>query len=582
MGAAAVTGFFTFEELSVLAHLRRQQQEVAGARLSGVEQSLLPSDREWERVFSANTTEDWRGYLAQLRRATLVFQTDDRICLTFRACLDNLKSPISARLDGVNDIPVFGKDLEKIVPPLNEAIAHAEALARLQSEIEGLRLENAQQRALIEELRRQLEAERTRIGNAVSIFSNNQIFSGWKNVTISIGDGFVEAILGLLHIDEIRRGLGKVLTSVASTGKTYFSRLARWAEQNAIAVTERGAREKTGAYVRLEEQLRLPQPIESEHAEAAGDADDPPFDLVEAYRLILDGQAPPASWRPRIGDLRFDFESWKIYKSGFPEALAPFTEKAKALSDLSPLAGLTALQTLDLSETGVTDVSPLAGLTALKTLHLSETGVTDLSPLAGLTALESLDFRETGVTDLSPLAGLTVLEILSLNGTSVTDLSPLSGLTALEWLDLDGTGVTDLSPLSGLTTLQTLDLRGTGVTDLSPLAGLTALKTLSLWRTGVTDLSPLSGLTALVRLDLDGTGVTDLSPLSELTVLEILSLNGTSVMDLTPLAGLTALQTLWIDDDVDVTPLTHLAKLAINDRTRGTLRIAGRPKPRKK
>jgi hypothetical protein len=61
---------------------------------------------------------------------------------------------------------------------------------------------------------------------------------------------------------------------------------------------------------------------------------------------------------------------------------------------LSPLAGLTSLQTLDLYWCKqLRDLSPLAGLIPLQTLNLSycdEAVSGDLSPLAGLTSLQSL------------------------------------------------------------------------------------------------------------------------------------------------------------------------------------------------
>ena len=64
------------------------------------------------------------------------------------------------------------------------------------------------------------------------------------------------------------------------------------------------------------------------------------------------------------------------------------------------------------------------------------TQVTDLGPLAGLTALQSLDLHETRVTDLGPLAGLTASSPSTSSGTKVTDLGPLAGLTALQSLNL--------------------------------------------------------------------------------------------------------------------------------------------------
>jgi hypothetical protein len=181
-------------------------------------------------------------------------------------------------------------------------------------------------------------------------------------------------------------------------------------------------------------------------------------------------------------------------------------------------------------------------------LDLARSGVADLSPLAGLTALQKLSLWYTQVEDLSPLAGLTGLTNLDLSGTQVEDLSPLAGLTALMRLDLGGTQVEDLSPLAGLTSLRVLDLQCPRVEDLSPLAGLTALRNLHLWDTRVEDLSPLAGLTALQELSLEGTEVEDLSPLAGLTALESLDLEDTRVKDLSPLKGLPKLRLVFLPD----------------------------------
>ncbi|MFZ1426911.1 MAG: leucine-rich repeat domain-containing protein, partial [Geminicoccaceae bacterium] len=146
---------------------------------------------------------------------------------------------------------------------------------------------------------------------------------------------------------------------------------------------------------------------------------------------------------------------------------------------LGPLAGLTALQSLDCSRTQVTGLSPLAGLAALQRLTCWSTQVMDLGPLAGLTALQSLDCSRTQVTDLGPLAGLTALQSLDCSDTQVTDLGPLAGLTALQSLNCWSTQVTDLGPLAGLIALQSLNCSRTQVTNLGPLAGLTALQSLN-------------------------------------------------------------------------------------------------------
>jgi Leucine-rich repeat (LRR) protein len=233
---------------------------------------------------------------------------------------------------------------------------------------------------------------------------------------------------------------------------------------------------------------------------------EPPDDVeAQAREMILRGLAPPSGWRPFIRTLSF---------------------MRTALNSLHPLAGLTALQSLDLDGTQVSDVAPLAGLTALQTLDLRDTQVSDVAPLAGLTALETLSLIGTQVSDVAPLAALTALETLSLIGTPVSDVAPLAGLTALLTLDLDGTQVSDVAPLAGLTALQTLDLRDTQVSDVAPLAGLTALKSLYLNRTPVSDVAPLASLTALLRLQLSDGPVRGIALLDHLSDLEIIRGDG--------------------------------------------------------
>ena len=67
------------------------------------------------------------------------------------------------------------------------------------------------------------------------------------------------------------------------------------------------------------------------------------------------------------------------------------------------------------------DVRPLAALTGLQSLYLSDTEVSDVGPLAALTGLRSLDLLGTQVSGVGPLAALTGLQSLYLRGTQVSD-----------------------------------------------------------------------------------------------------------------------------------------------------------------
>ena len=244
-----------------------------------------------------------------------------------------------------------------------------------------------------------------------------------------------------------------------------------------------------------------------------------------------------------------------------------------AISDLAPLAGLTALTDLSLIDNSISDISPLSGLTDLTELWLSGNSISDVSPLSGLTELTELRLYDNSISDVSPLSGLTELTELRLYDNSISDVSPLSGLTELTELSLSGNSISDVSPLSGLTELTDLRLSGP-ISDVSPLAGLTALTTLGLrgrpyldefWLSGspLSDLSPLSGLTDLTKLWLSGNSISDVSPLSGLTDLTELWLSGNSISDVSPLAGLTELTELSLNGNSisDVSPLAGLTAL---------------------
>lgn len=151
-------------------------------------------------------------------------------------------------------------------------------------------------------------------------------------------------------------------------------------------------------------------------------------------------------------------------------------ERFRTLNRIPPRIGdLQALASLDFDRTAVSDLTPLSGLSGLRTLWLNRTAVSDLAPLSGLVELTWLWLNETAVSDLAPLAGLNGLTDLRLTGTAVSDLAPLSGLSGLEELWLNETDVNDLRPLSGLHGLRELLLDDTPVIDLRPLRGLEKL-----------------------------------------------------------------------------------------------------------
>ncbi len=169
------------------------------------------------------------------------------------------------------------------------------------------------------------------------------------------------------------------------------------------------------------------------------------------------------------------------------------------LTDISPLAGLTALRHLDLRGNRVEDISVLANMDRLEVLGLRDNLVSDLSPLLDKRSLARLDLRNNrGVTDISPLAWAPSLTELNLRDTRVEDLGPLAKLTLLRSLYLrNNRYIADVSALGNLVNLEWLHLRDNRVADIRPLVGLPELRYLNLFNNQVPDITVLNTLPKL-------------------------------------------------------------------------------------
>jgi Leucine-rich repeat (LRR) protein len=292
--------------------------------------------------------------------------------------------------------------------------------------------------------------------------------------------------------------------------------------------------------------------------------------------------------------------------------ITSFTLTKHQVTDISPLANLTSLKTIDIQQGPLANLEPLAGLTNLVSLNLQDSKVTDLGPLEGLTKLQNLHLENTwaagdngnGVSDIGYLAGLTDLKVLGLanqdaylqdhpdgpanqvqnitaltnltalttldvTNNQVNDLSALAGLTNVTTLYMDHNQISDLSALQNLTNLTLLNARYNQITNLTGLEGATSAKTVYLASNQITNLDPLAGLTHLTTLDVSHNQIEDVEPLKDLTTLTGLTLSDNPVSNLTPLAGLTNLTSLkaygmQVSDVSPLASLTALTTLALN------------------
>lgn len=161
-----------------------------------------------------------------------------------------------------------------------------------------------------------------------------------------------------------------------------------------------------------------------------------------------------------------------------PEIEAEVRRKLPKPDGAITFADLGKLRTLNISQVKLTelDVCIFPKMKSLKELFLGPGEYSDLSPISGLTQLESLRASINQVRDLKPIEGMTKLDRLDLGRTQVSDLKPLAKLTKITELQLDDTPVEDVSPLAALTGLETLSLKRTRVKDVSALKGLKKMK----------------------------------------------------------------------------------------------------------
>jgi len=232
------------------------------------------------------------------------------------------------------------------------------------------------------------------------------------------------------------------------------------------------------------------------------------------------------------------------WKSVFTERL--ILSDSATLTDLKTMASLTEL---DISNnSNIQDLTPLAQLINLTSLNLSGTTVSDLTPIRNLTELVELNIAHTSITDLSPLKYSNKITRLMMNNTAVVDISVLEKMPALKHLEMRGTQVSNWMPLAKLEALQEVDVSNTKITSLTPFENLLTITELTLSNTLVDDVEPLKNLRMLTKLMLDSTKISTLAGLGSIEMLETLSINHTAVSDLAPLQKLEHLEKIYCDN----------------------------------
>lgn len=170
--------------------------------------------------------------------------------------------------------------------------------------------------------------------------------------------------------------------------------------------------------------------------------------------------------------------------------------------------------TLNLTNKKLTDkdIKNLKYMKNITGIILSSNKLTDLSPLAELTQLESLTFHDNNVSDISFAKKLTKLKVFGAGNNGIKDISALKGHSELEELWLYGNNISDISALKGCKKIKRVDFANNRITDLTPLCsskGIIDIRATNNRLNG--NLKAIKGLTVSGNLYIDGNGYEEAS-----------------------------------------------------------------------
>ena len=149
------------------------------------------------------------------------------------------------------------------------------------------------------------------------------------------------------------------------------------------------------------------------------------------------------------------------------------------ISDISPLAGLTLLESLDLGQNQISDLTPLVGLLELFELRLNNNQISDVDPLLstglghmGLGDPDYLDLRENPLSCTSISEHIPALESRNV-AVEWTDTVPCVSTTTTTAAATTTTGATTTTTGAATTTTTTATTTSMSTTTLpqSDVAG---------------------------------------------------------------------------------------------------------------
>ncbi len=165
---------------------------------------------------------------------------------------------------------------------------------------------------------------------------------------------------------------------------------------------------------------------------------------------------------------------------------------------------------------GIESLEGLQHCKAVMLLDLGDNQIADLTPIAGLSRLQSVTLANNKITDLSPVAKLEKMQLLDVSGNQIADLSPIAAMENLRTLYAADNQLTTIEPVKSCPKIWSLDVAGNQLTDISPAGSLSWLTTLEISDNKVQSLAGLDPLVELDMLIAPGNPLENLDPLVEM------------------------------------------------------------------
>lgn len=174
-------------------------------------------------------------------------------------------------------------------------------------------------------------------------------------------------------------------------------------------------------------------------------------------------------------------------------------------------------------------VETLGGVEYLKNLEtLSVRGnralLNDLTPLAELERLRTINIIGAPIVDLRPLRDLSLLTSLRVSIGRLTTLNGLGRQLELRELILTGNQIREIHELRRLLRLQKLDLASNQIRDIAMLTTLRGITKLNIASNSIVDITPLARMVSLEDVRMAANDIVDIAPLLELDRLKVVSL----------------------------------------------------------